>query len=360
LSLTLDWRSRDQPTAAWGAQYLGEFDAAMRFLDASRDAVAAEKVQAEIVRRWQAGWNMLPIAVVAVGFIFTQQPVARWLQAKLGSLGNAAVTDWAQYLSHLLIGTLALSGYMLLSQYGLRLFKRAALRELARQDAAGVSVGEVLERQAQRDATSAVEVHDTGYALFWRRATAHALDSLAAGVLCLFAIFVLILVLAVGQALGLYVIETNEAAAPAASAAAAASGPVLATAASAASAAVASGSAGNFLSNDAIGVLTCVLLLIVVWLYFALTMASSHRASPGMRAVGIFVTDLAGEPLSFGRATARYFASWLSYYSAFIGFFMQPFNSRRQALHDMISGTVVLIKPESRRSTTRRAPRSSA
>jgi uncharacterized RDD family membrane protein YckC len=93
-------------------------------------------------------------------------------------------------------------------------------------------------------------------------------------------------------------------------------------------------------------VLTCVLLLVVIWLYHALTMASSHRASPGMRAVGIFVTDLAGEPLSFGRATARYFATWLSYYSAFIGFFMQPFNTRRQALHDMVSGTVVLVRPK--------------
>jgi uncharacterized RDD family membrane protein YckC len=336
LSLTLDWRARDQPTAAWAAQYSGDFAAAMRFLDASRDAVAAEKVQAEILRRWQGGWNMLPIAVTAVGFILAQQPVARWLQAQLGSFGNATVSDWAQYLSHLLMGTLAFGGYMLLSQYGLRLFRRAALRELARQDAAGVSVSEVLERQAKRDATSAIEVHRTGYARFGKRTGAYLVDSLVVGLLCVLAIFTLILVLGVAQALGLYQGESSDTNAGAAAAAAS-------SAASAAPDALLPAAAT--MSNDAIGALVMVLLAIVMWLYHALTMASSHRATPGMRVAGIFVTDLAGEPLTFGRATARYFATWLSYYSGFIGFVIQPFNSRRQALHDMVSGTVVLIKP---------------
>jgi type IV pilus assembly protein PilA len=49
------------------------------------------------------------------------------------------------------------------------------------------------------------------------------------------------------------------------------------------------------------------------------------------------------EQISFGRATGRYFARILSLLIFYIGYLMQPFTERKQALHDMISGTVVVV-----------------
>jgi uncharacterized RDD family membrane protein YckC len=54
------------------------------------------------------------------------------------------------------------------------------------------------------------------------------------------------------------------------------------------------------------------------------------------------VTDLAGNRISFGRATVRYFAQYLSVLTLGVGYFIQPFTEKRQALHDMVAGTVVV------------------
>jgi uncharacterized RDD family membrane protein YckC len=78
------------------------------------------------------------------------------------------------------------------------------------------------------------------------------------------------------------------------------------------------------------------------WLYFALMESSSWQATLGKRALGVAVTDLAGNRISFGRATVRYFAQYLSVLTLGVGYFIQPFTEKRQTLHDMVSGTVVV------------------
>ena len=68
-------------------------------------------------------------------------------------------------------------------------------------------------------------------------------------------------------------------------------------------------------------------------------------ATPGMRTVGIVMTDTRGERLLFFRALGRFFASYLSVYTMGIGFILQRFTKRRQTLHDLVAGTVVLKAP---------------
>src|SRR5437870_2731225 len=54
-------------------------------------------------------------------------------------------------------------------------------------------------------------------------------------------------------------------------------------------------------------VLLYIALLVGTWLYFALMESSSSQATLGKMALGIRVTDVNGQRLTFGRATGRYF-----------------------------------------------------
>lgn len=84
------------------------------------------------------------------------------------------------------------------------------------------------------------------------------------------------------------------------------------------------------------------LSLIGTWLYFALFECSSWQATPGKRALSLFVTDMRGRKISFGRATARYFGKILSSLILLIGYFMIAFTRRKQGLHDMLADCLVL------------------
>ncbi len=81
------------------------------------------------------------------------------------------------------------------------------------------------------------------------------------------------------------------------------------------------------------------------WLYEALLTASSRQGTLGKMALGLIVTDLEGNRISFGRATGRFFSKLVSGLILMIGFFMQPFTNNKQALHDMMAGTLVVHKP---------------
>ena len=80
----------------------------------------------------------------------------------------------------------------------------------------------------------------------------------------------------------------------------------------------------------------------IAFLYFAVLESSEHQATWGKRLIGLRVTDLDGGRISFGRATGRFFAKFVSYLTLFIGFLMQPFTKRKQALHDILAGTLVV------------------
>jgi len=93
------------------------------------------------------------------------------------------------------------------------------------------------------------------------------------------------------------------------------------------------------------GMITFFLLLSAAqWLYFALMESSSKQATLGKMALSIIVTDLTGNRLSFGRATGRYFGKIISGAILMIGYIMAGFTEKKQALHDIIAGCLVVNK----------------
>jgi uncharacterized RDD family membrane protein YckC len=97
----------------------------------------------------------------------------------------------------------------------------------------------------------------------------------------------------------------------------------------------------NAISNAG-SILTQILVVAAGWIYFAVMHSSRLQASLGQMALGISVTDYEGRRISFLRATGRYFASLLSYLICFIGYLMIAFTDRKQGLHDLIAGTVMV------------------
>ena len=82
--------------------------------------------------------------------------------------------------------------------------------------------------------------------------------------------------------------------------------------------------------------------LVLWWLYKAGLESGARQATLGKRVFGIKVTDLRGERISFLRATARYFGLFVSAFLLGIGLLLAGFTARKQALHDMIAGTLVV------------------
>lgn len=81
---------------------------------------------------------------------------------------------------------------------------------------------------------------------------------------------------------------------------------------------------------------------IIGWLYFAIMESSEGQATLGKQVVGIKVTDINGNRISFGRATGRYFAKIISTLTLCIGYMMAGWTAKKQALHDMIADTLVV------------------
>lgn len=84
-----------------------------------------------------------------------------------------------------------------------------------------------------------------------------------------------------------------------------------------------------------------VAALCVMWLYEALLTSSSWQGTIGKRILHLKVTDLEGNRLSFGRATGRFFAKFVSNLACSLLYVIVAFTERKQGLHDMVVGTLV-------------------
>ena len=84
--------------------------------------------------------------------------------------------------------------------------------------------------------------------------------------------------------------------------------------------------------------------LLASWIYFAAFESSSRQASLGKMALGIKVTDLNGRRVGFGRATGRHFGKFISIFILYIGLIMIAFTQKKQGLHDMMAGCLVVNK----------------
>jgi uncharacterized RDD family membrane protein YckC len=103
----------------------------------------------------------------------------------------------------------------------------------------------------------------------------------------------------------------------------------------------------NSVMEVGIGIVELVVwpgIAVAAWLYFANMESGPKQATFGKRALGLKVTNLAGEKIGFGQASGRFFGKFVSGITLYIGFIMAGFTERKQALHDLIAGTLVVRK----------------
>ncbi|MGB2593114.1 MAG: RDD family protein [Candidatus Acidiferrum sp.] len=87
------------------------------------------------------------------------------------------------------------------------------------------------------------------------------------------------------------------------------------------------------------------IVLVVSWLYNALSESSSWQATPGKKMLNLKVTDMSGQPITFARASGRYFSKIITNMIPLgIGYIMAGFTEKKQAIHDMIASCLVLRK----------------
>src|SRR5580658_1239238 len=158
------------------------------------------------------------------------------------------------------------------------------------------------------------------YAGFWLRAVAYLLDGLIVGIVALPVIIGLAVVTGLSAAVG------------------------------------ALGSSGSNGENDPAAIFAtagfvtffCLLMVILLgglWLYYALLESSAWQGTVGKKALGLIVTDLDGRRVSFARATGRFFSRLITgLVPLMIGYILAGITAKKQALHDMIAGTLVLRK----------------
>jgi uncharacterized RDD family membrane protein YckC len=155
------------------------------------------------------------------------------------------------------------------------------------------------------------------YAGFWLRAVAYLLDGLIVGIVALPIIIGLAVVTGLSAAVG--AMGSNGENDPQA---------ILAT-------------AGFFMFLS----LLIVVVLGGLWLYYALLESSNWQGTVGKKALGLIVTDLDGRRVSFARATGRFFSRLITgLVPLMIGYILAGITAKKQALHDMIAGTLVLRK----------------
>jgi uncharacterized RDD family membrane protein YckC len=85
------------------------------------------------------------------------------------------------------------------------------------------------------------------------------------------------------------------------------------------------------------------------WLYFACSESSRWRATLGKRLLGLYVGDLSGKPIDFWCASLRFcFGRLLAHVPLLGGYYLLcdclyvGLNPRKRAIHDLLSGCVVL------------------
>jgi uncharacterized RDD family membrane protein YckC len=78
--------------------------------------------------------------------------------------------------------------------------------------------------------------------------------------------------------------------------------------------------------------------------YYSVFEGSSWQATPGKRVMRLYVTNLNGQRISFGRALLRNLARQISGF-LFIGYLVAGFTEKKQALHDILTSCLVLRRP---------------
>lgn len=82
-----------------------------------------------------------------------------------------------------------------------------------------------------------------------------------------------------------------------------------------------------------------ILPILIMWLITAAFESSSIQGTPGKALLGIRITDLNGNRISFLRASARFYTKYI--FSGIL-YIVAAFTEKKQAIHDILSGTLVV------------------
>jgi uncharacterized RDD family membrane protein YckC len=98
------------------------------------------------------------------------------------------------------------------------------------------------------------------------------------------------------------------------------------------------------LAPDQVGRSLGITAIMVVgfWWYSGRLESSRWQGTLGQQLLGLRVTDVHGRRISFLRATGRHFAQWISLLLCGLGYLFNLWTSRRQTLHDLIAGCVIV------------------
>ncbi len=145
------------------------------------------------------------------------------------------------------------------------------------------------------------------YAGFWRRFIAYLIDY----ALLTIVIYILAMILGMTAGIGSVAAETDE--------------------------------TGILALASVFGGFFLMLFILLPWLYYSLLESSAKQGTLGKMALGLRVVDYEGRRISFGRATGRYFAKIISGLILLIGYIMAGFTAKKQALHDIMASTLVVM-----------------
>lgn len=87
-----------------------------------------------------------------------------------------------------------------------------------------------------------------------------------------------------------------------------------------------------------------LLAILMVWPYYAFSESSSWQGTVGKKVLGLKVTDMNGNSITFGKASVRFLSKIISGLILGIGYFMAAFTARKQALHDIIADCLVVCR----------------
>ncbi len=315
LQLALDWNNEQMPTATWAGFYGGKFEAAMAFLERSRNERDTERANVILNQRWSTRWRRALIALTVVlsawiHHVKPEQTRAQTLSDKsflrmfvpegIWKFFSDAVRELIPLFYYF---GLPLIFFLIFDRVGKWIFRQKVFPKVLVEVAASADKArreQKLEKAAITDAAAALH---TTYAGFWRRVGAYLLDlAMCAG----------------------------------------ASAAILA-------AIFALPHASDWATHSKYSALLFFLPVLVGWMYVTRTVSSHSRATLGMKAMGIFATTRQTDTLSFAGATAWYFSKILSYATLGLGFLAQIWTKRHQTLHDFVSRTAVLTSPDQKK-----------
>ena len=95
-------------------------------------------------------------------------------------------------------------------------------------------------------------------------------------------------------------------------------------------------------SSDGVFWVGMIMGVLGQWIYFAAFESSNRQATLGKLALGIKVVDLEGNRINFSKASGRFWGKYISTLIVFIGYIMVAFTEKKQGLHDIMAGCLVI------------------